>query len=85
MPSQVGIPRINHQGSYEISSSQLPPQNEMAPFVRSTTSVRGFNEQIPNGEDATGILPRQEGTLDQLPLNNQVNENNSFSMDEFFF
>ena len=40
--------------------------------------------QLLDGGDGGSILPMQEGTLDQQPLNDQLNEINAFSVDDIF-
>ncbi|KAF7025888.1 hypothetical protein CFC21_038039 [Triticum aestivum] len=40
--------------------------------------------QLLDGGDGASILPMQEGTLDQQPLNDQLNEINAFSVDDIF-
>ncbi|KAI4969624.1 hypothetical protein ZWY2020_000538 [Hordeum vulgare] len=40
--------------------------------------------QLLDGGDGAGILPMQEGTLDQEQFNDQLNEINAFSMDDIF-
>ncbi|KAF7025886.1 hypothetical protein CFC21_038037 [Triticum aestivum] len=40
--------------------------------------------QLLDGRDGASILPMQEGTLDQQPLNDQLNEINAFSVDDIF-
>ncbi|MBC2899392.1 hypothetical protein CFC21_112230 [Triticum aestivum] len=140
--SQVNFPQINQLESYAMSCSQLPMQNEKAPFISNTTSAGGFTEQMApfnmasntssvgmmlngssaldasrtstkdthvvnserttsmlhnlqtddffsltqllDGGDGGSILPMQEGTLDQQPLNDQLNEINAFSVDDIF-
>ncbi|VAI80924.1 unnamed protein product [Triticum turgidum subsp. durum] len=140
--SQVNFPHSNQLERYAMSSGRLPLQNEKAPFIRNTTSVGGFTEQMApfnmasnissvgtmlngsstldasrtstndthlvnserttsmlhtlqtydfvsltqlhDGGDGASSVPMQEGTLNQQPLNDHLNEISAFSMDDIF-
>ncbi|KAI4969625.1 hypothetical protein ZWY2020_000539 [Hordeum vulgare] len=71
--------RTSMKETHMVNSGQTTltlPKHQTNGFVSLT--------QLLDGGDGAGILPMQEGTLDQEPLNDQLNDISAFSMDDIF-
>ncbi|XBI68313.1 hypothetical protein VPH35_047530 [Triticum aestivum] len=73
-------------GSSALDASRTSTKdNHLVNSERTTLTDDFFSlTQLLDGGDEARILPMQEGTLDQQPLNDQLNEINALSVDDIF-